>query len=123
MTYFTCYVAREMYLQCGVEAENHEEATKLAMDRQGKSCSGFDDLWNGKNFSCWVYADGEVECADGKSFETEAGRLWDAAGELLGALEGILQEEDNISYHTPLCNDFWENARAAIAKAIGKEAA
>ncbi|MCE9565793.1 MAG: hypothetical protein K8U57_27525 [Planctomycetes bacterium] len=47
-------------------------------------------------------------------------RLIAAAPDLLGALQAILQDADAISYATPhLSGDYWEEARAAIAKAIG----
>jgi hypothetical protein len=84
---YTTYVRREMCLEFEVEAESPEKAAELAMTLSAKHCTDIEELDSGQTFGARVYAEGAEEYGEGQSFETEAGKLRDAAGEMLVALE------------------------------------
>lgn len=113
--FVTAWCDRPFYAQCEVEADTPEEA--LAKARETIHDAPAEECDEGYYWDEWRV---DTDKAEGVLLHLdEPARLQAAARKLLVALQAIVQEADNISYHTPLWKDFWGDARAAIAEATG----
>ncbi|MFO0958254.1 MAG: hypothetical protein U0800_12645 [Isosphaeraceae bacterium] len=112
--FLTAWCDRPFYAQCEVEANSPEEA--LAKARESIHDAPAEECDGSYNWDEWrVDTDETVGVL---LHLDEPARLRTAARKLLAALQAIVEEADNISYHTPhLATNFWDDARAAIAEA------